>query len=65
MASLIIQDTFEPYYAGRDDDVKRPAKPRQAPKEQSGRRRESEIVLPEEAPLPVAEIRRDRRFVAH
>lgn len=65
MASLIIQDSFEPYYAGRDDDAKRAAKPRKLPEEQSGRRRESEIVLPEEAPLPVAEVRRDRRFVAH
>ena len=65
MASLIVQDSFEPYYAGRDDDAKRPAKPRQSPKEKSGRRPESEIVLPEEAPLPVAEVRRDRRFVAH
>ena len=64
MASLIVQDSFEPYYAGRDDGAKRPAKPRQSPKEQSGRP-ESEIVLPEEAPAPVAEVPRHRRPVAH
>ena len=70
MASLIVQDSFEPYYAGRDDEAKRRAKPRQGSKEQRfreqpGRRPESEIVLPEEAPAPVAEIQRHRRPVAH
>ena len=69
MANLIIQDSFEPYYVGRDDEAKRRAKRQgskeQRSREQPGRRPESEIVLPEEAPLPVAEVRRDRRFVAH
>ena len=61
MANLIIQDSFEPYYAGRDDEARRRAKPRQGSKEQ----RSKEIVLPEEAPAPVAEVPRNRRPVAH
>ena len=65
MANLIIQDTFEPYYAGRDDDAKRRAKPRTPQKKQPERSAESEIVLPEEAPAPAGEIRRDRRLIAH
>jgi hypothetical protein len=65
MANLIIQDTFEPYYAGRDDDAKRRAKPRTSAKKQSGRPAESEIVLPERAPAPAGEVRRDRRVVSH
>jgi hypothetical protein len=65
MANLIIQDTFEPYYAGRDDDTKRRAKPRTSPKKSPGRSAESEIVLPKQAPAPVGEIRRDRRVISH
>ena len=64
MANLLIQDTFEPYYAGRDDDAKRRAKPRTSPKK-PGRPAESEIVLPEQAPVPAGEIRRDRRVISH
>ena len=50
MASLMIQDAFEPYYAGRDDAADARAKPRQPPKKRSERASESEIVLPCEAP---------------
>ena len=65
MASLMIQDAFEPYYAGRDDAADARAKPRQPPKKRSERASESEIVLPCEAPPPAAEVRRDRRVIAH
>ncbi len=64
MANLIIQDTFEPYYAGRDDD----RKPRQNPRPHARKREradEDEIVLPEEAPKHIATVRRDRRIIAH
>ena len=63
MASLIIQDSFEPYYAGRDDTAKRREKAQSImlPK----RHAEDEIILPAEAPAPLIPIRRDRRAVAH
>jgi hypothetical protein len=64
MASLIIQDTFDPYYAGRDKDAEARAKPRQPKKKQPERNAESEIVLPE-APAPQGVTRRERRIVAH
>ena len=68
MPNLIIQDTFEPYYADRDDDAKRRAKPRQAGKTKSGKSKsergaEGKIALPKEA--PGAQVRRDRRAVSH
>jgi len=64
MSNLIIQDTFDPYYAGREDDSldtnKRPAA-KQQPKA-----RDVEIVLPSPLATPVAIIRRrDRRAIAH
>lgn len=63
MASLIIQDSFEPYYAGRDDSSKRLEKPRSSVSPKRGA--EDEIILPVEAPVPVIPVRRDRRAVAH
>jgi hypothetical protein len=65
MANLIIQDTFEPYYAGRDDEAKRGAKPQASQKKQPERLSESEIVLPDKAPAPLGIVRRDRRVIAH
>jgi hypothetical protein len=61
MANLIIQDTFEPYYAGRDDEAKDGARPRQPAKVKPERRAEKEIVLPWDAPAPDGVTRRDRR----
>ena len=63
MANLILQDTFEPYYAGRDDKSKSRDKQRASvlPK----RHAENEIILPVEAPVPVIPVRSDRRAVAH
>jgi hypothetical protein len=70
MANLILPDTFEPYYAGREDEAERRSKPpRQSKKQQSKkqpqRSAEGEIVLPQEAPAPAGQQRRDRRPVAH
>jgi hypothetical protein len=65
MANLIIQDTFEPYYSGRDEDAETRAKSRRLPKNRSERAADSEIVLPEEAPAPVGDVRRQRRIVSH
>lgn len=64
MANLIIQDVFEPYYAGRDD---LPASrvgwhPKQA--ERRPVNKSGDIILPEEAPTPV-NVRRERLPVAH
>jgi hypothetical protein len=64
MTSLIFQDTFEPYYAGREDQTER-AKPHRQSKKHPERSAEGEIVLPEEPPAPASEVRRDRRPVAH
>jgi len=64
MASLIIQDTFEPYYAERDDDAgarTRPAARAKKPEPMP----EADIVLPDEAPAYVPTVRRDRRPVMH
>lgn len=63
MANLILQDTFEPYYAGRDDRSKASEKLRASVR--SKHCAENEIILPEEAPVPVTPIRRERRAVAH
>jgi hypothetical protein len=69
MANLIIQDTFEPYYAGRDDKTKTRAKARPSAKGEPARPPEDEIVLPEDALTTVGEVRRDagrtRRIVSH
>jgi hypothetical protein len=64
MANLIMPDTFEPYYAGREDKAERSTKPRRQTK-QPERQADGEIILPEEAPAPAGVIRRDRRPVAH
>ena len=80
MASLIIQDTFAPYYAGRDGKSDKTAKSTsqtsggektsteksRAPQwPQSGA--QAEIILPVAAPAPVAPVRREQRrgIVAH
>ncbi|MEW9807184.1 hypothetical protein [Mesorhizobium marinum] len=65
MASLIIQDTFEPYYAGREKGGEAASKPRPSSASRQKRSDQDEIVLPEEAPRHVATVRRDRRIVAH
>lgn len=65
MASLIIQDTFDPYYAGREEDAEARAKPRRPSKKPVEGAAEGEIVLPEAAPAPSAVTRRERRIVAH
>ena len=70
MANLILPDTFEPYYAGREDEAERGAKPpRQSKKQQSKtqpeRQADGEIILPEAAPAPEGVTRRDRRPTAH
>ena len=63
MANLIIQDTFEPYYAGRDDGAKRQDERREiSPRTENVHG--GQIVLPTEAPTPVR-VRNDRRAVAH
>lgn len=64
-SSLIIQDTFEPYYAGREKDAEARVKPRQPSKKTAQRNAEGEIVLPEAAPAPSGITRRERRIVAH
>lgn len=64
MANLIIQDTFDPYYAGRDENADA-RETHQLPAARQPKARDGEIILPT-VPLPVATIRRrDRRAVAH
>jgi hypothetical protein len=64
MASLIIQDSFEPYYAGRDSDAKAREK-LQAAAKKPVRSAEAEIVLPAD-PAPRVEHRpRDSRRAIH
>jgi len=63
MASLMLQDAFQPYYAGRDGESDRAA-PRAPAKPRDSGSREA-IRLPSDAPPPVIDIRRDRRAVAH
>ena len=70
MANLILPDTFEPYYAGREDEAERRSKPpRQSKKQQSKtqpeRQADGEIILPQAAPAPEGVTRRDRRPTAH
>ena len=66
MASLIIQDTFEPYYAGRENDAKTRAKLQPAAKKPVGSGGEAEIVLPSNpAPRPEVRPRDGRRTVQH
>jgi hypothetical protein len=64
MTGLIFQDTFEPYYAGREDEAERD-KPRRQSKMHPEPGAEGEIILPGEPPPPASEVRRDRRPVAH
>lgn len=62
MADLIIQDTFEPYDAGREDESCDRAGPRTKQTEQrSGRA----VLLPEILPAPSREVRRERLPVSH
>lgn len=66
MACLIIQDTFEPYYAGRDGVSRREDKPVSGKRPEP--RADERIILPAEVPapaIPVRRVRRDRRSVAH
>lgn len=70
MANLIMPDTFEPYYAGREDEAEhratqRPRPKKQQAKKQPERQADGEIILPEAAPAPEGVTRRDRRPVAH
>jgi hypothetical protein len=65
MANLIMPDTFEPYYAGREEDAERRAKPGRQTRKQPDRQADGEIILPEVAPAPATITRRDRRPVAH
>ena len=65
MANLIMPDTFEPYYAGREDEEQRRDKLRQPAKKRPEPVSEREIVLPSAAPSLTGEIRRDRRPVSH
>ena len=66
MASLIIQDTFEPYYVGRESDAKARAKLQAAVKKPADSAGEAEIVLPSDpAPRPEARPRDSRRAVQH
>ena len=66
MANLIIQDTFDPYYAGRDSDAKARAKLQAAAKKPGDSVGEAEIVLPSNpAPRPEARPRDSRRAVQH
>ena len=75
MANLIMPDTFEPYYAGREDEAergatqRRQAKKQQAKKQQAKtqpeRQADGEIILPGAAPAPEGVTRRDRRPVSH
>lgn len=80
MASLIIQDTFAPYYAGRDgksdttakstsqksgDENSTTEKSRAPQRPES--RAQAEIILPVAAPAPTVPVRREPRrgIVAH
>ncbi len=80
MASLIIQDTFAPYYAGRDGKSDKTAKSttqpsgddnasteRSRPPQRPESRAQAEIILPLAAPLPAVPARREQRrgIVAH
>jgi hypothetical protein len=65
MANLIMPDTFEPYYAGREDEAEAPAKARSKEAKQPERQADGEIILPEAAPPPEGVTRRERRPVAH
>ena len=66
MANLIMHDSFEPYYAGRETDEDKRSAPR--PVKSPRRKSESEIVLPRQA-QPVANrpggLPERRRPVAH
>ncbi len=65
MANLIIQDTFDPYYAGRDEQTDARESRQHPVARQKPNLRDSEIVLPS-IPSPVVTIRRpDRRAIAH
>ena len=65
MANLIMPDTFDPYYAGREDEAERRTAPRPQSKKQLARQMDGEIILPEAAPAPEGVTRRDRRPVSH
>jgi hypothetical protein len=65
MANLIMPDTFEPYYAGREDESERRITTRPQPKKRLERGADGEIVLPEEAPAPADITRRIRRPISH
>ena len=65
MANLIMPDTFDPYYSGREDEAERGTKPRPQNKKQNARQADGEIILPGAAPAPEGVTRRDRRPVSH
>lgn len=80
MANLIIQDTFAPYYAGRDGKSETTVKSTSqtsagekstAEKSRVSRQPEShaqaQIILPVAAPVPTVPLRREQRrsIVAH
>jgi hypothetical protein len=64
MASLVLQDAFQPYYAGRDGEDDR-AKPRAPSARVIDRGSREAIRLPSNAPAPAVQLRRERRPVAH
>lgn len=63
MASLILQDTFQPYYAGRDGGGDRVEA--RAPTVKRDRGSRQQIRLPSDKPAPVDDVRRERRPVEH
>lgn len=65
MASLIIQDAFEPYYAGREEDAAARARPGRRADKRPERAASNEIVLPEAAPAPTRRMRSERGVIAH
>jgi hypothetical protein len=68
MASLIIQDTFDPYYSGRDDSAdarEKPASRKSGPLPRSAFDTAEEIILPSEAPIRQMPVRKERRATAH
>ena len=65
MANLIMPDTFDPYYSGREDEAERSVPPRRQTKKHPERQADGEIILPEAAPAPEGVTRRDRRPVSH